>query len=103
MLVLTRKIDESLVIDDRIIVTVLAIDGDKVKLGITAPREVTILRQELWQAIREQNQIAEQLNKRTEPSSFEELRKFLAAQSGEEERGEGPAGEDTGAGRPPAK
>lgn len=80
MLVLTRKTDESLVIDDRIIITVLAIEGDKVKLGISAPREVTILRQELWQAIREQNLIAEQLSSGPEPSSFDALRKFLASE-----------------------
>ncbi len=79
MLVLTRRIDESLVIDDRIIVTVLGVEGDKVKIGITAPREVTILRQELWQAIKEQNHIAEDLSTRTEPTTFEELRKMIAS------------------------
>jgi carbon storage regulator len=56
MLVLTRRIEESLVINDNIIVTVLAVEGDKVKLGIAAPREVTILRMELWQAMQDQGQ-----------------------------------------------
>ena len=56
MLVLTRRIEESLIIDDNIIVTVLSVEGDKVKLGITAPREVTILRKELWQAMQDQLQ-----------------------------------------------
>ena len=55
MLVLTRRIDESLVIRDDIIVTVLAVEGDKVKLGIQAPADVTILRQELCEAVRQQN------------------------------------------------
>lgn len=55
MLVLTRRIDESLVIRDDIVVTVLAVDGDKVKLGIQAPADVTILRQELCEAVRQQN------------------------------------------------
>ncbi len=51
MLVLTRRIDEKIVVNDNIIITVLAIEGEKVKIGITAPREVTVLRHELWQAI----------------------------------------------------
>jgi carbon storage regulator len=56
MLILSRKTNESLVITGKgnssqvIIVTVLAIEKDKVKLGIAAPREVTVLRQELWEA-----------------------------------------------------
>jgi carbon storage regulator len=98
MLVLTRRTDESIVMDDRIIVTVLAVEGDKVKLGITAPREVTILRQELWQAIHEQDQIAAQLKNGQEPSSFEALRKFLASQSDEE-----PPPEPKGSGKSPSK
>jgi len=98
MLVLTRRTDESIVMDDRIIVTVLAVEGDKVKLGITAPREVTILRQELWQAIHEQDQIAAQLKNGQEPSSFEGLRKFLASQSDEE-----PPAEPKDSGKSPTK
>jgi carbon storage regulator len=81
MLVLTRRIDESLVIDDRIIITVLGVEGEKVKIGITAPREVTVLRQELWQAIKEQNQLAKDLSTRPEPTTFEELRKMIASMS----------------------
>jgi carbon storage regulator len=94
MLVLTRRRDESLVIDDNIVVTVLAIEGDKVKLGITAPRNISILRHELWQAMNEQRQIAEQLANKSEPEGFEELRKFLAEEepstkAGDEEPGKG--------------
>jgi carbon storage regulator len=95
MLVLTRRIDESLVIDDRIIVTVLAVEGDKVKIGITAPREVTILRQELWQAIHEQEQLAEQLSTGPEPSSFEALRKLLESEMADEtKKDEGSGGSE---------
>ncbi len=60
MLVLTRRANESLVIRDDIIVTILAIEGDKVKIGIQAPAEVTILRQELCEAVRAQNLAAAQ-------------------------------------------
>ena len=55
MLILTRRIDEAIVISDDIIVTVLEIRGERVKLGIVAPREVTILRQELRDQVRAAN------------------------------------------------
>lgn len=56
MLVVTRKPDEGLNINaGEIMVTVLAIEGDRVKLGITAPRHVTILRQELCEIVRQEN------------------------------------------------
>jgi carbon storage regulator len=58
MLVLSRKIDQSLNFGDDIVVTVLGIEGDRVKLGIEAPRAVTILRQEVYQQIRSANQAA---------------------------------------------
>jgi carbon storage regulator len=84
VLVLTRRVKESLIIDDNIIVTVLAVDGDKVKIGINAPREVTILRQELSQAVLEQNLIAARLAVQPEPETFQGLRKFLAEDIKEE-------------------
>ena len=55
MLVLTRKAQESLVIDGRIVVTILEVDGDRVKVGIQAPREISVLRQELCDAVRAEN------------------------------------------------
>jgi carbon storage regulator len=51
MLVLTRKADERLVIGDNIVVTVIAVRGDKVRLGIDAPKEVRVHRQEVFDAI----------------------------------------------------
>ena len=47
MLVLSRKVDESIVINSDIIVTVIEIRGDKVRLGINAPRDVPIHREEI--------------------------------------------------------
>ncbi len=47
MLVLTRKIDQGIVISGNIVVRVLGVERDRVKIGISAPLEVTILRQEL--------------------------------------------------------
>jgi carbon storage regulator len=55
MLILTRKIDESIVIADDITVTVLEISGERVKIGIDAPRSVTILRHELHEQVRQEN------------------------------------------------
>jgi len=52
MLVLSRKKNESIVIDDNIVVTVVEVRGDKVRLGIQAPKEVPIHRSEIHEAIR---------------------------------------------------
>lgn len=51
MLVLSRKKNESIIINNDITIVVVEIRGDKVRLGIDAPREVTVHRQEVYQAI----------------------------------------------------
>ena len=51
MLVLSRKKNESIVIDDNIVITIVDVRGDKVRLGINAPREVPIHRSEVHAAI----------------------------------------------------
>lgn len=56
MLVLSRKRNESIVIDGSIVITVVEIRGDKVRLGIEAPREVSIHRQEIFAAIAAETQ-----------------------------------------------
>lgn len=58
MLVLTRKVKESIMIGDDIEITVLAVEGDQVKLGIHAPRHVDIHRKEIYLAIQEENRQA---------------------------------------------
>ena len=83
MLILSRKPGESLVIQDNIQIAILEIDGDKVKIGITAPKEINILREEVWLAVQEQNQIAEQLSNHPEGDGFEALREYLASQADE--------------------
>lgn len=55
MLVLSRKKNESIVINNDITVTVVEIRGDKVRLGIVAPKEVPVHRQEVYDAIHSQN------------------------------------------------
>ena len=58
MLVLGRKKDESIVIDDDIEIIVTSIEGDTVKLGIAAPKHITIHRKEVYLEIQEENKQA---------------------------------------------
>ncbi|WP_432536754.1 carbon storage regulator CsrA [Kineococcus arenarius] len=55
MLVLTRKAGESVVIGDEVVVRVLEVRGDVVRVGIEAPRDVQVHRQEVYDAVREAN------------------------------------------------
>ncbi|HEY1599699.1 MAG TPA: carbon storage regulator CsrA [Pirellulales bacterium] len=55
MLVLSRKRDESIVIGDSIVITVVEVRGDKVRLGISAPKDVPVHRLEVYQAIQREN------------------------------------------------
>ena len=86
MLVLGRKTNESLVIGDDIVITILAVDRDSVKIGVKAPKEIRILREELFQALQEQEKILSHLNKETqEIKPFENLRALLIEQTESEE------------------
>ena len=58
MLVLTRRKNQSIVIGDQIIVTVLEVKGDQIRLGITAPRDVQVYREELLADLTEANKSA---------------------------------------------
>lgn len=58
MLVLSRKKGQSIIIQDQIEITVLEADGDTIKLGIKAPKEIQVMRKELLIAIQESNQEA---------------------------------------------
>lgn len=58
MLILTRKTGQDLIIGDNITVKVLEIKGDSVKIGIEAPKEVAVNRQEVYDAIRQANREA---------------------------------------------
>ena len=61
MLVLSRQRDESIIIGDNIVVTIVDVRGDKVRLGIDAPREVSVHRREVYEAIQRENQQAAQI------------------------------------------
>ncbi|MDQ0192183.1 carbon storage regulator CsrA [Paenibacillus wynnii] len=55
MLVLTRKKGESIIIQDQIEVTILSVEGDTIKVGISAPKHVDIFRKEVYLSIKESN------------------------------------------------
>lgn len=61
MLVLSRQRDESIIIGDNIVITVVDVRGDKVRLGIDAPREVSVHRREIYEAIQRENNQAAQI------------------------------------------
>ena len=58
MLVLSRKTNESIVIDGNITVSVLRVDHDNVRIGIEAPLEIPVLRKEIYEAIKTNNREA---------------------------------------------
>jgi len=58
MLVLTRKIDQSIRIGNDIVITIVHVERDQVKIGISAPREIAIHRQEIFEEIRAANEAA---------------------------------------------
>lgn len=56
MLVLTRKVDQSIMIGEEIRIVVVDVRGDQVKIGIDAPRDIMVHRHEIYQGIQEENQ-----------------------------------------------
>jgi carbon storage regulator len=66
MLILTRKKQQSVRIGENIVVTVLDVKGDQVRLGFEAPREVTVLRQEVYEAVKESNEQAASMLKKVD-------------------------------------
>lgn len=62
MLVLSRQRDESIIIGEDIVITVVDIRGDKVRLGIQAPTEIPVRRQEVYEAIQRENMRAQGLD-----------------------------------------
>ena len=73
MLVLTRKLGESIAIDDDIKIVVVQIKGRQVRLGIEAPRETKIHREEVYIAIQEQNKAASE----SQPEPVKKVAKIL--------------------------
>ncbi len=70
MLVLSRQRDESIMIGDDVEITIVDVRGDKVRLGITAPREIPVHRREVYEAIQR-----EKAEKKTETQEAEDKNK----------------------------
>lgn len=77
MLALTRKVKETLIIDNKIKITVVSVDGDKVKLAIDAPKDIPVLRQEVLEAIARENR--ESLNVFVEPEDLPKMKSLVMA------------------------
>ncbi|HOO72330.1 MAG TPA: carbon storage regulator CsrA [Spirochaetota bacterium] len=75
MLVLARKLNESIMIGDEIEVVVIDIKGDQVKLGIRAPKSVTVHRMEIYQEIKQENIAA--TKSEFDPTKLRELSEFF--------------------------
>jgi carbon storage regulator len=75
MLVLTRKPGQSIMIGDGVEIQVLSVSGEKVRLGVTAPREVGIFRNEVYERISDERDDETQEEERKEKERKEEKRK----------------------------
>src|ERR1700727_3507114 len=89
MLILARRPGERVVSGDEILVTVMEVSGNTVRLGIAAPQGVSIFREEIWLAVKEENRAAAAADPKALPTS---------ASSGS---GTAPAGERPGDSEPP--
>jgi carbon storage regulator len=56
MLILTRRVGETLMIGDDVAVTVLGVKGNQVRIGVKAPKDVTVHREEIYERIREEDE-----------------------------------------------
>ena len=81
MLVLSRKPGERLLIGEAVEITILAIRGDQVSLGVSAPRDVPIHREELLERIRRENRRAARLSSDELKVAGERLRARLSAKT----------------------
>lgn len=71
MLTITRHPGERIMIGDDIVVEIVEVSGTTVRVGISAPREVAIFREELWERVRKENQAAAE----ADPAKLDELKR----------------------------
>lgn len=75
MLILSRKIDEKIKIGNDITITVIGVNGDQVKVGVEAPKNVKVFRQEVFEAIQQENKKAAASER---PQRMEDMLKLLS-------------------------
>jgi carbon storage regulator len=88
MLVLTRKVDEKIRIGEDIEITVVAVSGNVVRLGIDAPRSVTVLRSEIYEEVQNQNRealLVQDQQSFSEMNNFPELLQIMLTKSAPDE------------------
>ncbi len=90
MLVLSRHRDESIMIGDDVVVTIVDIRGDKVRLGIEAPQSIPVHRQEVYEAIQRENRKASQ----TDVDATRDVRPAVESRSTRDVRGPRPPRQD---------
>ena len=103
MLVLSRQRDETIMIGDDIEVTVVDIRGDKVRLGINAPKEISVHRKEVYDAIRRENRAAAQVKPEDLPGSIGKIGPQKTPQQQRPPQNNGGGGGTGGSGAPPAQ
>ena len=77
MLILSRKVNEKIMIGDDISVSIIEIRGDQVRIGVDAPKSVKVFRQEVFDAIRAENKAAAQSSVVLPPMNMDVKRELL--------------------------
>lgn len=80
MLILTRRVGETLMIGDEVSVTVLGVKGNQVRLGVNAPKYIAVHREEIYQRIQHERHMQQYMNQQLEqndyPQSFDDDNRF---------------------------